>query len=102
MEGLRARFPDWMWHNPVIEELAEKTRSHNLWRKDHKLPPVNLLGLDIYSLFRSADVVLSCLAKVDPEAREIAAARFRNLSSFHRKRGEFEYSQALVNHLTKP
>ena len=68
------RFPAWMWRNTVVREFVEWLRDHNA-----TLSPgnqVGFYGLDLYSLFNSMQVVLTYLAKVDPEAAQRAKARY--------------------------
>ena len=60
--------------NTVVREFAEWLRDHNA-----TLCPgnqVGFYGLDLYSLFNSMQVVLTYLAKVDPEAAQRAKARY--------------------------
>ncbi len=73
LSGFR-RFPAWMWRNTVVREFVEWLRDHNA-----TLSPgnqVGFYGLDLYSLFNSMQVVLTYLAKVDPEAAQRAKARY--------------------------
>ncbi|KAG5176952.1 hypothetical protein JKP88DRAFT_282367 [Tribonema minus] len=59
MSGLKERFPVWMWHNEATRDFALWLKEYNdaLTAPQEGLPPlpVALLGLDIYSLFTSAD-----------------------------------------------
>jgi erythromycin esterase-like protein len=65
------RFPEWMWRNrEVLEFIA--------WLRDHNAPlpaaeRVGVYGLDLYSLYRSAEAVIEYLEKTDPD--QAAAAR---------------------------
>ena len=60
MEGLKERFPVWMWYKECTADFVKwlkefnSVRSQNEPRSD---PPVAMLGLDIYSLFSSAQDV---------------------------------------------
>ena len=68
------RFPAWMWRNTVVRDFVEWLRAHN-----RTLPAdrqVGFYGLDLYSLFTSMQVVLTYLAKVDPEAAKRAQSRY--------------------------
>eukprot|EP00978_Attheya_sp_CCMP212_P030180 scaffold110004_cov33-Attheya_sp.AAC.3 len=59
-EGFQERFPQWMWQNDVMYEFVQWLREFNSARKNQTCP-VQLLGLDIYSMFQSMDEVLSYL-----------------------------------------
>lgn len=67
------RFPLWMWRNRDMHAFVQWLREHNAG-----IPPLNqvgLYGLDLYSLYRSAQAVVQYLETVDPEQ----AARARRL-----------------------
>ncbi|HEV2146981.1 MAG TPA: erythromycin esterase family protein [Longimicrobiaceae bacterium] len=85
-------FPLWMWRNAEVRELVEWMRAHNA-----ALPagaaPVRFRGLDVYSLFTSADEVVRYLERTDPAAAERARRRY---SCFARFRGSPQaYGQAV-------
>jgi erythromycin esterase-like protein/predicted phosphoribosyltransferase len=73
-EALRdfERFPTWMWRNTVVLDFAGWLRSHND-RVDDERARAGFYGLDLYSLQRSMQGVISYLERVDP----VAAARAR-------------------------
>jgi erythromycin esterase-like protein len=73
VEALRGfqRFPAWMWRNTEVVAFAEWLREHN--RKGHNC--AGFYGLDLYSLYASAQAVLAYLDRTDPAAA--ARARFR-------------------------
>ncbi|HEY6415633.1 MAG TPA: erythromycin esterase family protein, partial [Acidimicrobiales bacterium] len=86
-ESLRGfeRFPTWMWRNAVVLDFVGWLRDHN----DHVGPDerdkAGFYGLDLYSLYRSAEEVVSYLERVDP----LAAARARErYSCFDHYRGD--------------
>lgn len=65
------------------------------WLREHNLKSsakVSLLGLDIYSLFRSADEVIKYLDKVDPDMALMARMEYGKLGSF--KPDAFNYAHA--------
>ncbi|HUW97551.1 MAG TPA: erythromycin esterase family protein [Acidiferrobacter sp.] len=65
-----ARFPRWMWRNQEMLEFIVWLRSHNA-----ALPPARrtgVYGLDLYSLYRSADAVIRYLEETDPDQAAIA------------------------------
>lgn len=74
-----ARFPTWMWRNHEVLDFIHWLRDYNL---DKRLPDrrVGFYGLDLYSLFTSIHCVLEYLDRVDPEAANVARARYGCLS----------------------
>ena len=73
LAGFR-RFPTWMWRNTVMVEFVEWLRSHNAALPE--IEKVGFYGLDLYSLHRSIDAVLTYLDTIDPRAAERARARY--------------------------
>ncbi|SMD25237.1 erythromycin esterase family protein [Lentzea albidocapillata] len=75
-ESLRGfkRFPAWMWRNTDVLDFVTWLREHN----DGVAGPdkAGFYGLDLYSLHRSADEVVSYLRTVDPQAAERARERY--------------------------
>jgi erythromycin esterase-like protein len=69
------RFPTWMWRNADVLDFVGWLRDHNdtLASDEHK---VGFYGLDLYSLYRSIQVVLAYLDQVDPEAARRARDRY--------------------------
>jgi erythromycin esterase-like protein len=68
------RFPGWMWRNTEVCDFVEWLRQHN-----HKADPgqqVGFYGMDLYSLFRSMQEVLSYLERTDPVAAQRARSRY--------------------------
>lgn len=64
------RFPDWMWRNLEVLEFVEWLREYNAVQ-----PPesrVGFYGLDMYSLYRSAEAVIAYLDRVDYEQAALA------------------------------
>lgn len=76
-EALRGfeRFPQWMWRNTEVVELVSWLRMHNMQLADDK-DKVGFFGLDLYSLRKSMDAVVSYLSQVDPEAAQRARSRY--------------------------
>ena len=68
------RFPAWMWRNTVVRDFVEWLRAHNRTLGADR--QVGFYGLDLYSLFTSMQVVLTYLARVDPEAAKRAKSRY--------------------------
>ncbi|MGH8372105.1 MAG: erythromycin esterase family protein [Gammaproteobacteria bacterium] len=85
------RFPLWMWRNR--EMLSFITRLHNY---NATLPAgqrVGIYGLDLYSMYRSADAVIGYLEKIDPEQAETARQRYTLLDHV-REPQEYGYQAA--------
>ncbi len=69
-----SRFPTWMWRNEEVRRFAEWLRVHNGRVEPERR--TGFYGLDLYSLFTSADAVLRYLGQVDPDAARVARARY--------------------------
>lgn len=71
------RFPEWMWRNHEVRDFVGWLRAHNaaLSAASH----VGFYGLDMYSLYRSADAVIAYLDQVDPGEAELARKRYAAL-----------------------
>lgn len=74
------RFPRWMWRNTDVVGFIEWLRERNLNRPDAER--VGFYGLDLYSLHRSIEAVLTYLAKVDPEGATRARERYSCFEMF--------------------
>ena len=74
------RFPQWVWRNAEMMELLEWLREYN--RGKIVGNRVQIVGLDLYSLYRSIDAVISYLDEVDSDLGQIARARYNCLASF--------------------
>ncbi|WP_310035230.1 erythromycin esterase family protein [Paraburkholderia graminis] len=73
------RFPTWMWRNREMRDFIIWLRAHNAG-----LPPqerIGVYGLDLYSMYQSADAVIRYLEQVDP--RQVAVARERYAALDH-------------------
>lgn len=71
------RFPHWMWRNLEVLEFVEWLREYNAAR-----PPesrIGFYGLDMYSLYRSAEAVIAYLDRVDYEQAAIARRHYAAL-----------------------
>lgn len=68
------RFPTWMWRNTVVEDFIEWLRTHNCRQSNDK--KVRFYGFDLYSLFKSMDIILHFLEKRDPVLWNRAKQRF--------------------------
>lgn len=68
------RFPAWMWRNVVVRDFVQWLHLHNQRRRADNERQTGFYGLDLYSLHRSMQEVISYLDKIDP----VAAARARD------------------------
>lgn len=73
------RFPLWMWRNREMLDFVTGLRNYNLARPAGQR--VGVYGLDLYSLYRSADAVIEYLERIDPEQAERARQRYTLLDS---------------------
>lgn len=64
------RFPAWMWRNRDVHAFIDWLRGHNAGRPHAR--QVGFYGMDLYSLYRSADAVVTYLEQVDPEQAAVA------------------------------
>ena len=74
-----ARFPTWMWRNEEVRLFAEWLRQKNATINDPERR-AGFYGLDLYSLFASADAVIRYLVTVDPSAARVARERYGALT----------------------
>jgi erythromycin esterase-like protein/predicted phosphoribosyltransferase len=70
------RFPAWMWRNVVIRDFVDWLHAHNRRRAEQGGVQVGFYGLDLYSLHRSMQEVISYLENVDPRAAARARERY--------------------------
>jgi erythromycin esterase-like protein/predicted phosphoribosyltransferase len=70
------RFPAWMWRNVVVRDFVDWLREHNRQRAEQGGAQVGFYGLDLYSLHRSMQEVISFLDNVDPRAAARARERY--------------------------
>jgi erythromycin esterase-like protein len=68
------RFPQWMWRNAVVVDFIEWLAGFNGSRDVAE--GVGFYGLDLYSLYRSAEAVIHYLDECDPAAADRARARY--------------------------
>jgi erythromycin esterase-like protein/predicted phosphoribosyltransferase len=70
------RFPAWMWRNVVIRDFVDWLRERNRRHESDDRPQAGFYGLDLYSLHRSMNEVISYLDRVDPKAAARARERY--------------------------
>jgi erythromycin esterase-like protein len=71
------RFPTWMWRNHDVLGFIEWLHTHN--QRCESPARVGFYGLDMYSLYRSADAVIAYLDRVDPEQAAVARDQYAAL-----------------------
>lgn len=82
------RFPAWMWRNMDVVDFAEWLREHN--RKGHNC--AGFYGLDLYSLYTSAQAVLAYLDKIDPAAAKRARYRYSCFDAYEEDTQTYGYA----------
>ena len=87
------RFPTWMWRNTVVVEFVEWLREWNAGRAPEE--QTGFYGLDLYSLYTSAEAVISYLERVDPEAARRARQRYACFEEFGGEGQEYGYATGL-------
>ena len=71
------RFPRWMWRNEEVLDFIVRLRALNLTRPVERR--VGFYGLDMYSLYRSAEAVIDYLSTVDEEQAMLARRQYAAL-----------------------
>ena len=85
------RFPTWMWRNADVLDFVGWLRDHNDLQRTND-GKAGFYGLDLYSLYRSIEVVLAYLDKVDPEAARRARYRYSCFEDFDEDSQQYGYS----------
>ncbi len=75
------RFPAWMWRNDVMLDFVGWLRDHNE-QVGNESGLVNIFGLDLYSMHKSMNHVVSYLEYVDPPAAQRARYRYSCIDRF--------------------
>src|SRR3982075_489692 len=85
------RFLTWMWRNADVLDFVGWLRDRNnlLPASEQK---AGFYGLDLYSLFRSIEVVLQYLDKVDPDAARRARYRYSCFEDFSEDAQAYGYA----------
>nr|WP_211254840.1 erythromycin esterase family protein [Nevskia soli] len=68
------RFPTWMWGNRDVLEFIRWLQQHNAALSVDQR--IGFYGLDLYSLYTSADAVIRYLEQVDPDQATVARQRY--------------------------
>jgi erythromycin esterase-like protein len=85
------RFPTWMWRNADVLDFVGWLRDHNDLQPAHD-SKAGFYGLDLYSLYRSIEVVLAYLDTVDPEAAKRARYRYSCFEDFDEDSQQYGYA----------
>lgn len=88
------RFPAWMWRNREVDAFIQWLEMHNRSRTGNE--QVGFYGLDLYSLFRSADEVLAFIARHAPD--QLPAAR-HHYECLDHERDPHRYGYEVTRHL---
>jgi erythromycin esterase-like protein/predicted phosphoribosyltransferase len=83
-EALRGfeRFPTWMWRNTVVLDFVGWLRERNDRLAADERAKAGFYGLDLYSLYRSIQEVVTYLDRVDPVAARRARERYSCLDHY--------------------
>lgn len=82
------RFPTWMWQNIPIIELIEWLKKHNEQKSKH----VHFYGLDLYSMYRSIDAIITYLQKINPTLAQEAKKLYGCLEPFRQDPQTYGYA----------
>ena len=95
-ESLRGfeRFPTWLWRNAAVLDFVGWLREHNDRLGGRERTKAGFYGLDLYSLYRSMNEVISYLSRVDPAAAARARQRYACFDHFSDSRDGQAYGFA--------
>lgn len=79
------RFPRWMWCNSEVLCFVEWLHGHNASCRPDTM--AGFYGLDMYSLYRSAEAVIAYLESVDEEQASIARRQYAALDHVRNPQG---------------
>jgi erythromycin esterase-like protein len=85
------RFPTWMWRNADVLDFVGWLRDYNDLQQTYE-GKAGFYGLDLYSLYRSIEVVLAYLDTVDPEAARRARYRYSCFEDFDEDSQQYGYA----------
>ena len=90
LAGFR-RFPVWMWRNTDVLAFIEWLRAYNGAQTEYA-QKAGFYGLDLYSLYASAEAVITYLEQVDPEAAQRARSRYACFEHFQEDSQAYGYA----------
>jgi erythromycin esterase-like protein len=101
-EALRGfgRFPAWMWRNTAVLDFVAWLRGYNDRAGGEPSAKAGFYGLDVYSLYRSAQEVIGYLQGVDQAAADRARQRYACFDRYGVE-GQ-EYGFAAVSGVAEP
>lgn len=88
------RFPTWLWRNADVLAFVEWLKNYNDGISEYDAK-VGFYGLDLYSLYRSANAVVNYLEPIDPQAAERARLRYACLSAYGYDEQAYGYAASL-------
>ncbi|KUJ84403.1 erythromycin esterase [Microbulbifer flavimaris] len=86
------RFPLWMWRNTEMAAFVQWLREWN--SRQERDRQTGIYGMDLYSMYRSAEAVVQYLETVDPEAAGRARERYACMNH-HRDPQRYGYRAAM-------
>ena len=86
------RFPTWMWRNADVRDFIASLHASNARRPAAER--IGFYGLDLYSMYRSADAVVAYLEDIDPDQAAIARRLYEGLDHV-RDPQDYGYEAAL-------
>jgi erythromycin esterase-like protein/predicted phosphoribosyltransferase len=95
-EGLRGfeRFPAWMWRNGVVLDFVGWLREHNDRIGKDERAKAGFYGLDLYSLYRSIQEIITYLEGVDPQAAARARERYSCFDHYRDEARDYGFAAA--------
>ena len=81
------RFPTWMWQNVPIVDLVEWLHNHNMQHENK----VYFYGMDLYSLYRSIEIIIVYLERIDPKLAQEARQQYACLEQFNQDPQRYAY-----------
>ena len=71
------RFPTWMWRNQDVRSFIQWLHAYNM--RTPASSRVGFYGMDLYSLYRSAEAVIDYLEGMDPDQAAVARRLYAGL-----------------------
>ncbi|CAN5195117.1 hypothetical protein BH11PSE14_BH11PSE14_13910 [soil metagenome] len=71
------RFPTWMWRNQDVRSFIQWLHAYNM--RTPAPSRVGFYGMDLYSLYRSAEAVIDYLEEMDPDQAAVARRLYAGL-----------------------
>lgn len=87
------RWPEWMWNNREIEELAEWLRNNNAGKPATE--QTGFYGIDVYGIWESLDAIIAYLDRRDTTAAAVAREVQACFAPYNQD--EQAYARATVN-----